>query len=324
MRRLPGTRVTRVVGLALALAVSGCGATADGDAHQASIGVLRVVPSEHHQIFLDELQALGWTAGQNLRILPADPGELHETPDQALDALRSWRRDGLDLAIAYSTPYAQLVAAEPDLRGLFVVNDPVAGGLVTNLDAPEGQLTGLTWSTPADLTLDVASSALGGLGRIGYLHPTGDPAVPGHRDGVLDAARALGIDVVDASFDGPADIPAAVQSLARAEVDAVYLASANATFTALEPLERELGRHALPVIANVPFVEFAVVTLSPDRAELARQLARQVARLLDGTAIEAVPTELPRRFEIAINRTQAQSLGLTIESRILRQADVVR
>lgn len=320
--RPAGTAILALVGAALFAACSP--SEAEQQDTTATIGILRAVPIPHHDAFVEQLRAFGWSTQDNLRILPSDTGELYETDEQAMQAIRSWQQDGLDLIIAFSTPHARLVADRTPAPVLFVVNDPVASGLVTDLDVPEGDLTGVTWKVPADRTLDLASRSLGGISRVGYLSPQDDAAVPGHLARVLAAAQALDIEVVQATFTDPDSVAASVEMLAAADVDAIYLTSSTDTAAALEQLEQALDRHALPAISNVEFVDFAVVTVAPDLAEINRQLARQAARVLAGSDIASVPVEDPRRFVITIDRTKAASLDLPIATEVLQQADVVK
>jgi ABC-type uncharacterized transport system substrate-binding protein len=68
-----------------------------------------------------------------------------------------------------------------------------------------------------------------------------------------------------------------------------------------------------------------VLVLTPDRAEMRRQLGRQVARLLAGAEVASIPVEDPRKFVVIIDRTRASVLGLPeLDQELLRQADVVK
>ncbi len=319
--------VGALVGLALVATVlaGSCRSADPATAEPARLGVLRAVPDDDHAVIVEELRDRGWGPTQ-LEVLPADPLELHPDPEGAAATLDAWVRDGIDLVIAFSTPLAQLAAERAaSVPGLFLVNDPVAAGLVTDPRHPDGSMTGVTFRTPADRTLDLADRALGGLSRVGYLFPDGDAGVPGHRRGVLAAAEELGIEVEEASFTDADGVEDAVGQLADAGVQAVLLASSNGTFRVLDAIAAALDAHDLPAIANTDFAEFAVVIVTPDGAEVRRQLARQAVRLLAGADVSAVPVEDPRKFVVILNRTQAAELGLPpFDPDLLRQADVVR
>lgn len=318
-----------VVLLAGLIATAACEAsdpTADASEPHRTLGLLRAVPDDDHAALVAELRVRGWSLGSNLRLLPGDPDTIYGDTEEARQALAAWLREDVDVVIAFSTPFAEMLAEQaPSTPGLFVLNDPVAAGLVTDPDRPDGSLTGVTFRTPADRTLDLARQVVGDVDRLGYLWPADDPAVPGHRRAVEIAARDLGIELLDAPFEDEKAVVAAIDELASAEVDLVFIASSTATIRALDAIETALAEHDLPAVANTDFAHFAVLVLTPDGAELRRQLARQAARLLAGAPVSAVPVEDPRKFVVIINRSRILELGLPdVPSAVLQQADVVR
>ena len=320
----------RVAAALVALAVlSACGGGADPneeDPAPPTVGLLRLVPDEDHGAFVDELRRQGWRVGEDVELVPTDPGELYADVEEAGAAVQSWLRDDLDLIVAFSTPFAQLVSGlDARVPGLFVVNDPVAAGLVGDVLQPDGVMTGVTFRTPADRMLALASEALGGVTRAGYLYPSDDPAVPGHRDAFLAAAADLGIEVVERAFADPSEVAAAVAEIAGAGVQVVAVPSTNATVRALDELRSAIDEHGLPLIGNTDLLDFAVLVLTPDGAELRRQLARQVVRILEGADVSNVPVEDPRKFTLIVDRSKVRELGLPpVPEGVLRQADVVR
>lgn len=331
MRRPRPPRCSAGLALLAAAALVGAGCTPDRAAPAAPeerplVGLLRVIPDEDQPTFVAELAAQGWVDGRDVEVRPGDPGAVAGDDTAARRQLEEWLREGVDLIVASSTPYAALAAeVAPSVPVLFLVNDPVAAGLLTDPDRPEGYLTGVTFRTPADRTLDLASQVLGGVTRVGYLAPADDPAVVGHLDAVRGAADELGLSLVEATFASPEDVPAAVAELVAARVEVVYLASSNATVRAIAPIEQELAAARLPAVVNTDFIDFALVILAPDGAEIRRQLARQAARILGGADVASVPVEDPRRFVTIVDRGVAEQLGLPpLEPEVLRQMDVVR
>lgn len=312
----------------LALGAASCdlrGGSSDDDL--PLVGLLRVIPDEEQPAFVDELRAQGWSNGRDVEIVPDDPQEVAADPEAATRQLREWLRADVDLIVASSTPHAALAAElAPDVPILFLVIDPVAAGLVRDPAHPDGNMTGLTFRTPADRTLDLAAQVLGrDLARVGYLVAASDPAVAGHLAGVRTATDELGLELVEVEFEGPDAVPAAVDELRSAAVDLVYLPSANATVQALDALEAELMAARLPVVANADYVDFALLVLAPDAEEVRRQLARQAARLLAGADVSSIPVEDPRRFVTTVDRGVAEALGLApIDPAVLRKMDVVR
>lgn len=317
----------RSVAASIALAtLAACSAGDTAAEPPPAVVVLRPVPDPDGHPFLDELRAQRLVPGRDLTVVPAGPEVTYPDVAAAEAALDELDRQPA-VIVAYSTPYAELAAERfPDVPTVAVVNDPVASGLIEDRDRPERSLTGVTFATPADRTLGLIEQVLGGeLDRLGYLTPVDDPAVLGPRQRVAEAAAAHGLDLVEVTFEGADAIPAAVDDLVAAEVDAVLLAASNAVIAAAEELERALEAAELPVVANNARFGFALAVLEPDGAEVRRQAARQVARLLAGDPVASVPVEDPRRFRVVLAPDRVAALGLpALEAGLLRQADEVR
>jgi putative tryptophan/tyrosine transport system substrate-binding protein len=314
--------VAALLGLVTVAACAGTGAESDG---APQVVVLRSVADAYHDAFLDELRDQRFVLGRDLIVVPEGGGVVQATADEATAELAAAGTDTA-VVVAWSTPFARAALdAGGDVPIVSVVNDPVASELLADRDRPEGNLTGVTFATPVDRTLQLAAAVVGEIDRVGFLVPADDPAITGPRERLEREAGRIGVEVVEATFTGEDDVPAAVDALAAAEVDVVLLGASNAVLTALDVLEGELSAAGLPVIANNARATFAVAVLEPDGVEVRRQVARQVARLLRGDAVEVVPVEDPRRFRTILDRGRVAQLGLPpLDEALLRQADEVR
>jgi putative tryptophan/tyrosine transport system substrate-binding protein len=315
-----------VAALVVLATIAGCAEVFEPRASTTPlVALLRSVPDPAHAAFLDELRGQRLVLGRDFELRPADPEQVYADEPEAEAALDQLDREPA-LIVAYSTPLAQLATERyPDVPVVSVVNDPVTVGLVADRDRPEGWVTGVTFATPADRTLELAADAIGGLERLGYLVPADDPAVIGPREALLAAAEERGTQVVEATFTADDDVPSAVDELVTADVDAVLLGAANAVLGSLDAIEAAVTAAGVPAVANNARATFAVAVLEPDGDEVRRQVARQVARLLAGEPVETVAVEDPRRFRIVLDRGRAQALGLPpFGEDLLRQADLVR
>jgi putative ABC transport system substrate-binding protein len=61
----------------------------------------------------------------------------------------------------------------------------------------------------------------------------------------------------------------------------------------------------------------------PSLAELARQAARYVDRILRGAKPADLPIEQPRKYELVVNLQAARALQLTLPASLLSRADHV-
>jgi putative ABC transport system substrate-binding protein len=273
-----------------------------------------------------ELARAGYRVGRNLTLLGAEADEVYPSPEAAEGAVRSWVRRDVKLIFAFSTSGAAAAhEAAPEVPILFLSNDPTVGGLVTDEARPDRNMSGLSFRVPADRTLDVAIRALPGVRRVGLAYPTGDPAAVPNRDAFAAAAAELGVEFVTEEFTGEDDLTRAVGVLVEGHGVQALLQSTSPTATrAMGALERAAAAHGLPVIANIDLARFAVVVLYPDGAELGRQLARQALLVLQGTPVNEIPVENPRRFTLVLDQVRATALGFEIPDDVAREADVVR
>jgi putative ABC transport system substrate-binding protein len=317
-----GRRV--VAGMVAVLVVAAGGCSKDDPPVTRTIAVLRAAPgsSVNEDQLLAGLRAGGYPTAR-LRVLGADPSEVHATEEDAVAAVRAWKGAGAELIFALSTSGAKAAAeAAPDLPVIFLSTDPKGTGLVENLRRPEGRLTGSSYRVPSDRVLLVAGDALGDLHRIGCLFAADDPAAAPARDDLLAGADSLDIDVTCVSFHAGDDAPAAARDVLAAGVDAVVLVSSPTLVRVLPQLAPVLSVGTVPVISTTP-VDLAVLSLEPDGADVYRQLGGQAARVLDGTPMAKIPVQDPGRYLLVINATVAERIGRTIPADVLERADKV-
>lgn len=322
-------RMTAMGALTTALVVLGALSACSSDAADppVRIGFVRTVPTTTGNVPFDEALADGgFTRGANLVYVQDDPNtEVLITPEEVTTAVTRWVADGIDLIVAFSSSGAEAAAtAAPDTPVLFLVNDPIAVGLVADKGHPDRNLTGATFRVPADRTLDLAQQAIPGLRRIGLLVPATDPAGEPSRDAMLVAAQALDIGTSVEAFADEADIARAVTALSERDIQAIVIVNAPTSvryMSSIEPVATSLG---LPTIANTSLATRAVLVLEPNVDSLLARLGRQAARLLDGTPPADIPVEDPTEFRVVLNRTVARELGLAeFAADLLRQADLV-
>lgn len=322
-------RVTagRVLAAAVVAAAVLAACSSDADDPPVRIGFVRSVPASSGNTPFDEaLASGGFTVGDNLVYVQDEPDtEVLITPEEVTAAVTGWVAEGIDLIVAFSSSGAEAAAtAAPDTPVLFLVNDPIAVGLVSDKAHPDRNLTGATFRVPADRTLDLARQAIPGLRRIGVLVPATDPAGGPSRDAMLAAAQALELGTSVEAFADEADIARAVTALGERDIQAIVVVNSPTSvrfMSSIEPVATSLG---LPTIANTSLATRAVLVLEPNVDSLLARLGRQAARLLGGTPPADVPVEDPTEFRVVLNRTVAHELGLAeFTADLLRQADLV-
>ncbi|HEX2930295.1 MAG TPA: ABC transporter substrate binding protein [Candidatus Binatia bacterium] len=85
------------------------------------------------------------------------------------------------------------------------------------------------------------------------------------------------------------------------------------------------AKHKLPAMFNNQvYVEAGgLMSYGPDRADMNRQLASMVDKILKGRKPADIPVEQPKKFELAVNLKTAKQIGIIIPPNVLARADRV-
>jgi putative tryptophan/tyrosine transport system substrate-binding protein len=127
----------------------------------------------------------------------------------------------VDLILTFGTPAAQAAKqATTTIPIVFHLSaDPVQSGLVASFARPGGNLTGLARGVYDDKLLEILKEAIPGIRRVACPCPRDRPL--GAR--IVDAARRLGLDILDIAVHGPEDIDHFFVAARRAGADAMLL-----------------------------------------------------------------------------------------------------
>jgi putative ABC transport system substrate-binding protein len=208
------------------------------------------------------------------------------------------------------------------------VGDPVAGGLVPSLTELSGNLTGVT-NIP-DQTffathLALLWEAVPHLTRVALLLYADDPFRAGRIPPVDTVARAIGVDLQLVEVTTPDDFEAAFAAMALQGVRGL-LVSFTPFLTTYHPQIAGLAAaHRIPAIAHRrAFAEHGgLMAYGWDSAELWREAASYLERILQGAKPADLPVQQPTKYHLVINLKTAQALGLTIAPTLLFKADEV-
>jgi len=145
----------------------------------------------------------------------------------------------------------------------------------------------------------------------------------------LEAAKALGREIVVQEVRRDIDIEKAFASFAERGVSAVMVAPDS--FLADDPSRSRAivefaSRYKMPAVYGVEFFPRigGLISYGADGKDVWHQLGTQyVARILKGTKPADLPVQQPTKFKLVINIKIAKALGLTVPPSILVLADEV-
>jgi putative ABC transport system substrate-binding protein len=205
--------------------------------------------------------------------------------------------------------------------------DPVGEGLVASLAHPGGNITGVTTgSIPASAKrVEVLKETVPNIARLAIVWNGNQPSMTRTLVPASDAAaRTLGIEAKSFAVRDLAELDLTLEAIARERFDAMV------TLPALSVFRDQLGR--IPDFANKRGLPQAyadddvvrtgggLMSLNSNRPIYYRRAADYVDKIFNGARPADLPIEEPTKFDLIINLTAAQKLGLTIPQSVLAGA----
>lgn len=271
----------------------------------------------------DALAEAGWRTGVNLELLFESANGRKSDAERIAHWLVT---RAPDVIVPLSTPSAQAVAnATREIPVVFAaVTDPVEAGLVSNLERPGGNVTGITDLSPIGLHLDLIRRVLPDLDELGALYSPGEANARTLLDLLEQEAPERDLSIVAEAVEAGAGVEGAAERLAQ-RVDAIYVPTDNTVAAAIEAVIAIAEPRGVPVFAGdihlVP--RGAVAALGFNYYELGRQAGRMVVRVLEGEDPGDMPVESVETTELFVNRAAADAIGVTLPEDLLAGAKSV-
>ena len=272
------------------------------------------------------LRQRGWIEGVNYRF------EIRSTfggPDKFKAAVQELIDLKPDVILTGSTgETAAVMAATKTIPIVFATsNDPVGNGFVESLAHPGGNVTGFTSSTAemGGKWLQLIREAVPDIARVGVLfNPATTPrAGRFFLDSLEQEAAASGVAVALAPVNATADIDGAISRFSEPPKAAMIALVDSFLVVNRQTIIAATAKYRVPMI--YPFHYFmdagGLMSYGPT---LEVRSADYVDLILRGTKAGDLPVQSPRKYELLINRTVANALGLTIPFTLLARADEIR
>jgi len=277
--------------------------------------------------FSQELAALGWTDGRNLRTEIRWGGG-------NVDRARIFAKELValqpDVILAQGTPVTAALQRETRTIPIVfvVVTDPVGDGFVAGLPHPGGNITGFLTSESAITAkmLELLTEIAPGLKRVAMIFNP-DTAPGGGTYYFRDfeaAARLSKVEPIAARARTDTEIETAVSSLGGASGSGLIVMPDFFMFNHVEPIILLVARNNVPAIYPWRFVvarKGALLSYGPDLKDIVRRGAPYVDRILHGANPAELPVQVPTKFETAVNVKTAKALGLEVPTSILLRTD---
>ena len=205
--------------------------------------------------------------------------------------------------------------------------DPVDLGLVSSLNRPGGNITGVTFfiNTLGAKRLELLHELVPGASLIGFLVNPRNPTTQSQTTDVQTAARKLGIDLLILNASSERDIDAAFAAFIEQRVNGVMVGVDAVFVSRSDQLVGLAARHAMPAMYYVR--EFAdaggLISYGASITDAYRMAGSYAGRILKGAKPADLPIQQTVKFELAINLKTANALGITVPQTLMVAADEV-
>jgi putative ABC transport system substrate-binding protein len=273
------------------------------------------------------LHSQGLRAGRDYRVhYEWAEGQYDKLPALATELVR---RDVAIIDATGGVSSAQAaIKATSSIPILFVIGiDPVEIGMVSNLNRPGGNATGVSLYTTevAAKRLELLKELVPGSNTFALLVNPEAETVEIETKDMSAGARAIGMELLISKARTGPDIEGAFASATRQQATAIII-SADPIFTSISSQIVALAaRHSLPAI--YAFRRFAqaggLMSYGTELTSAYRQIGVYAARILKGDKPAMLPVQLPTKFDLVVNLKTAKALGIEFPPTLLARADEV-
>lgn len=265
---------------------------------------------------IDALADRGYVEGKTLSIEYQNANGSMPTQQQIA---KKFVGDAPDVIIPITTPTSQaMVAATRDIPVVFVmVTDPVKAKLIDRYEKPGGNVTGVSDAAPIGQQLDLMLQFVPGMKNVGFVYNPGLDNALAALAVLKGEAQKRGLTVIESAAPTTNEVIVATKKLIG-KVDAVYVPDDTTVVAALEAIVKIGWDVKLPIFSGeTSGVERgAAASVGLDYYAVGRLAGDMAADVLDGKPVGSIDSIIAKnlndKFQVLINKTSAEKMGLKV------------
>ncbi|MCM0599699.1 tryptophan ABC transporter substrate-binding protein [Periweissella fabalis] len=278
-----------------------------------------------HRGMVDELAKEGYVDGKTIHI---DFQNAQGNQSNLKSMATKFDNENADLSVGIATPAAQVLANTVNGKVLFAPStNPVAAGLVTNLEHPGNHVTGVSDQAPLKEQLALIKKFVPHLRTLGIIYTSSDISATTEAKAMTKLATKAGLKTKIYTIAQSNDLAQVAQTMAHnQDIDAVFVPTDNTIASSMPVLLQATDSAKMPVFPTASTMVQAggIAAVSINQYQIGVTTGKMIAKILHGQTINDTPVEFMKKGELVINVKAAQKLGIHIPADSLKQAAAIK
>lgn len=278
---------------------------------------------EINQAIVEKLEEAGYNAGK-YKISQHNANFSSDVANQIMQTLNN-----AEVVIAIATPVAQAAFQSLPMDKPIVfaaVSDPKAAGLVENITAPEGNITGTSDEIQVNLIIDKAKEINPDLAKLGFIYnPNEDNSVSNLKK-IRAYCETKGIEVKASTIQNAGEMSEVANVLIR-DVDAMFVTDDNTVASGMKILSEICRKAKKPCYTGADSMvrDGGMLCIGINYSTLGEYTAQMVIDILSGVEIKDIPVKVfNENLKIYLNEDYIAETGISIPDSILTDSNLVK
>ena len=286
------------------------------------LGVLIPATRASVEPFFDELRINGFVEGQNLVVT----GRYSVRAEQIAEGVAELMKTEPEVILCGPESYLRVLQTATRTIPLDSMSEDLVGeGFVASLAKPGGNITGISLLSPEldGKRMEILIEAVPGLRRVAALAHS--IVTKEHLEQQQELARSRGVELSVFPFATASEIAPALDAAKASGAQAINFLATPHQVVSRDLILDHMAKVKLPAIYQWPETSDlgGLIGYGTPFAQMYRQRARQIAKMLRGTKPTEMPVEQPANFELVINLKTAKAIGLEIPESLVTRANRV-
>lgn len=311
----------------LALVMSACGPAESEGPKMLTVGIVNYSALFEPLIagFQERMTELGYIEGVNINyVYDGRAADLNAVEG----VVTSLMQQKVDLILTMSTPATQLVAQMTADSGIPVVFggviDPLGGGIVSGIENPGGNVTGVMSGTASHpQRIEWLLKMLPGTDKVYAPYNSENSAVVGAADAAVPVATENGVEMIMPEAITDEEMVNAINSI-PVDADAFFMFPDTLLTAHTEELIAVTLEKKVPLIGQEPTVveKGALFSVGIDWENVGVSCAVLADKIFKGASPATTPVVVANYF-LTINMQTAEAIDVDIPLEVLDQADTI-